>query len=81
MQYFFILVVYMPEKIRKNKIEVIVFSELTGLCYDISSMLMNMYKNSCESDEWNLDGFIDDKDVYNDNFFRIIKKYRHIQKC
>lgn len=83
---FYIMVVWAPEKDKKNKTKKIVIEELTTVCADAMIMIISMYKNVCEENEWKFEQLNDDTDFFNENFYERMRrldtyKYADTLKC
>lgn len=72
---FYLIVVYIPEKLRRKKIQKYVMANLEGACADVLLMLVNIYKNVSTKEEWEFQNLEDDKEFFNKKYFDKMKVF------
>lgn len=72
---FFIIVVYLPDKRRTNYVNSLAIEDLSSVCADAEMLIVSMYKNTCTAQEWSLLEIDDDKDFFDESFFKRMKKF------
>ncbi len=72
---FYWLVVYFPEKIKKDKVFRMVNSDVYVIYKDVTFLVLLLYKNICNESDWNCFEWQEDTDVFTDAFYNQISKF------
>lgn len=72
---FYLIVVYIPERDRRLKVQKIVLSELAAICYDIIFLVFSMYKSTCFEKEWQWTSEEDDELVFSEKYYQSMELF------
>jgi len=73
---FYLMIVYYPDKIRRDKAKAIALSEFATVCTDAMVLIVLMYKNVSSEAEWDhFRYFTDDSRFFNDVFYTKIQLF------
>ena len=72
---FYWMLVYVPEKMRKDKIRTVVVEELSCVCDDIIMLLALMYKSVSTEESWSSILIDDDSKFFDKDFYSRIKLF------
>jgi hypothetical protein len=73
--FFYLLVVFYPEKVKREKVERVAISELESISTEATMMAVLMYKNVSKNEEWNFEHLKDDAEFFDKKFYERITRF------
>jgi len=72
---FYLMIVFYPEKVRKNKVTKVALAEFSTVCTDAMILIILIYKNVSLKSEWNYKHLTDDKVFFDKNFYNRMQRF------